>query len=485
MQNEFEKQVQQKMEELKLVPSEPVWQKVEMQIRKEKDRRRMIFWIPLFALLLGGGLWVGIDQYSNNISYKKIGNEKIDQQTQTQNSVIVPEQSITEQTINTPKEQDIETTLSVKTETEPSSKIIRSENIDFNARSASKKSPRKIKSQKENSIPDPQKKSVAIKEETIVSVIETKNPERVIDQVNKNGQTDQKQNLPDSNLANITSGQKNDSLAKDTTKDEMRVPKIDSIKDDSAFIKQPRIKKYAASKWKPVITVSSGVSGSGRLDVFNGFLSENKSMDYSASPSAGNGPGNGMVYYPASEVEEGFSFAVQAGVIKQLTKRLSFSTSLQYNYYSNSIQVGNRVAQNASFGNYSVTQYFSNNRNLYSSFSWQSYHNHYHFISLPMDLDWQLLKKHPLKLSAGLSPQYLVQTNGLIFDYNKQAYFHSKNAFNRLHLFSNLGLNYSLHIKKTSLAIGPELQYGISRLEKDNSNHHLYRYGLKAQLQLK
>jgi hypothetical protein len=90
MQNEFEKQVQQKMEELKLVPSEPVWQKVEMQIRKEKDRRRMIFWIPLFAILLGGGLWVGIDQYSNNISYKKIGNEKIDHQTQTQNSVIVP-----------------------------------------------------------------------------------------------------------------------------------------------------------------------------------------------------------------------------------------------------------------------------------------------------------------------------------------------------------------------------------------------------------
>jgi len=42
MQNEFEKQVQQKMEELQLVPSAPVWEKIEEQIRRKKDRRRLI-----------------------------------------------------------------------------------------------------------------------------------------------------------------------------------------------------------------------------------------------------------------------------------------------------------------------------------------------------------------------------------------------------------------------------------------------------------
>ena len=51
MPNEFEKVVREKMDELKLVPSEPVWQKVEMQIRNKKDRRRLIFWIPFLALL--------------------------------------------------------------------------------------------------------------------------------------------------------------------------------------------------------------------------------------------------------------------------------------------------------------------------------------------------------------------------------------------------------------------------------------------------
>src|SRR4051794_10883597 len=84
MQNEFEKQVQQKLEELKLVPSEPVWEKVEMQIRKKKDRRRMIFWIPLFAFI-GAGLWLGIDQYSNRAAYNKVHDK-----TPKQNPVETP-----------------------------------------------------------------------------------------------------------------------------------------------------------------------------------------------------------------------------------------------------------------------------------------------------------------------------------------------------------------------------------------------------------
>jgi hypothetical protein len=484
MQNEFEKQVQQKMEELKLVPSEPVWQKVEMQIRKKKDRRRLVFWIPLFALLLGGGLWFVIDQYSNNISYNKSNDKKIDQQTQKQNSAVQREQSITEQTINTQQEQDLKTTLSVQPEKKPSSKTITSESISFRASSGQKNSTQRIKLQKENLVREQEKKSVAVNKKTVFIESQITNPDIVTEKVKENEPASQKLNLTDPDLTGTLPDTKTDSIAEIEKETATSTLKIDSVNNDSTSIKNIRTKKYVVSKWKPVFTVGSGVSGSGKLNVFNGFLSENKSMDYASAPNAGGAQNGGITYYPPSEVKKDFSFAVQAGVKKQLAKRTFFSAGLQYSYYSNSIQVGNRVAQNTSFGNYSVTQYFSNNRNNYSSISWLSYHNKYHFISLPLNLDWQLLKKHPLNLSAGLSLQYLVQTNGLIFDYNKQAYFHNKNAFNRMQLFSHLGLNYSFPIKKTSIAIGPELQYGISRLEKSNSNHHLYTYGLKAQLQL-
>src|SRR5688500_12607969 len=54
---EFEKQVQDKMEELQFTPSAPVWTNIEKVIRKKKDRRRILFWLPLVALGLGGGTW--------------------------------------------------------------------------------------------------------------------------------------------------------------------------------------------------------------------------------------------------------------------------------------------------------------------------------------------------------------------------------------------------------------------------------------------
>src|SRR5687767_10293687 len=54
--NEFEKQVQQKLDELQLRPSPAVWTDVEKQIRKEKKRRRVIvFWWLLPLLLTGAG----------------------------------------------------------------------------------------------------------------------------------------------------------------------------------------------------------------------------------------------------------------------------------------------------------------------------------------------------------------------------------------------------------------------------------------------
>src|SRR5688572_16358608 len=53
--NEFEKQVQQKLNELQLRPTPAVWTEVEKQIRKEKKRRRIIiFWWLLPVLLTGG-----------------------------------------------------------------------------------------------------------------------------------------------------------------------------------------------------------------------------------------------------------------------------------------------------------------------------------------------------------------------------------------------------------------------------------------------
>src|SRR5260221_12006298 len=51
--NEFEKQVKQRMDEFRLRPSKPVWTEIEKELRG-KRRRRFIL-IPLFAVLLVAG----------------------------------------------------------------------------------------------------------------------------------------------------------------------------------------------------------------------------------------------------------------------------------------------------------------------------------------------------------------------------------------------------------------------------------------------
>ena len=59
MSNDFEKHVRQKMDELDFVPGAPVWAKIEEQIRRKRDKRRVIFWLPVFLMLVSGSaLWL-------------------------------------------------------------------------------------------------------------------------------------------------------------------------------------------------------------------------------------------------------------------------------------------------------------------------------------------------------------------------------------------------------------------------------------------
>jgi hypothetical protein len=481
MQNEFEKQVQQKMEELKLVPSEPVWQRVEMQIQKKKDRRRLILWILLPVLL--GGLSIGIEQYSNNIAYNKNNVEKINPPLQKQNSLVQKEQSISGQTIIESQERNLNSPSIVQPgEINPITTSI-NEHIS-NTVPPQKKLTQAKEPQKERSIIAPDKRSSIINDDTILAESSI-NPDKIGDSINESQPTDQPLNLPDSSLINTQPNKKIDSCVKDENKVEASVPKTDSVNNHTLFQKKLPTKKYAASKWKTAFTVSTGISGAGRLDAFSGLFGDvQKSLQSSPTYSSGAPGGGNQLYYGSSDVTNGFSFATGAVAKKQIGKRKSFSMGLQYNYYSNSIVVGNRVTQNTIVRDYAVSQYYLNSTNGNGITTSQPYTNSYHFVSIPIAIDWQLVKKHPLNFYTGLSFQYLLQTNGLVFDYSRQAYFHNIKAFNRTQLFSGIGLNYSFSLKKSLIRIGPELYYGLTSLEKANSESHLFMYSLKAQLQL-
>lgn len=217
MQNEFEKQVQQKMEELKLVPSEPVWQKVEMQIRRKKDRRRLIFWIPLLVVLLGGGLWMRIDYSSKRISY----------QSETHNSQENKNHTPLNQITRTTKANQRETKEVNKTET------VKHSDIPSNA-SLKQRSVQKLLSKSKNSFAIAEQRS----NDEDISLINSETA--------KETSVQPEEKVPDtiSEIKSLDTA----TLVNNENKTEITPPKTDSLSKDSSSIVKPEIKKTQGSQ---------------------------------------------------------------------------------------------------------------------------------------------------------------------------------------------------------------------------------------------
>ena len=64
--HEFEKQVRQKLKDLKMTPSAESWENIENRLHERKRRPVAFYWVPLLliGLATGGYLYLNIDQKS-------------------------------------------------------------------------------------------------------------------------------------------------------------------------------------------------------------------------------------------------------------------------------------------------------------------------------------------------------------------------------------------------------------------------------------
>ena len=51
--NDCEKQVKEKVDRISFVPTAPVWEQIQKQIRQKKTSRRFLLWLPIIILLTG------------------------------------------------------------------------------------------------------------------------------------------------------------------------------------------------------------------------------------------------------------------------------------------------------------------------------------------------------------------------------------------------------------------------------------------------
>ena len=484
----FEKQVKQKMEELSLTPSEPVWKKVEEQIRKKRDRRRFFFWLPLTVLLVGGGVWLASGIKSSNNSIGVISKE---QKKNTEDTI-----SIIEETITSDKVQSRQP--SIKTDKEQTT--ITKENFQQqNKNLTESKTGKQLLTPVKNTKNLTQKNKIINANNVPAEKRIFSKDQKQADEINNTDITDGIQKpaeIKEQPVNEILTGESksNDTLTNSPVKqNELKNedtatkinPGLKADEKDSLAVQKDiaKNKKNISSKWKFAIDAGIGRSGVNNgvelfgggaksLETTNAFAAD-RSTNYSQAPS-----NTGSFYRPPSSQKKSSSFLLGVLVKKQMGKRSSLSTGLQYNFYSTQMQVGqNIVSDTVVDQNKTVNSFYTNSGSNFSD-----YRNKFHFIAVPVSFDFQLLNKIPLDFHIGLSLQQLVETNALLYSSRSQVYYNDKAAFNKTYLFSEFGFEYSFPLSKNlSFRAGPRINYSHSRIIKESSDRHLFSYGLVTQ----
>jgi hypothetical protein len=490
--NEFEKQVQKKMDELQLRPSAEVWQQVEKRIRKEKKRRRLIIWFFLFGtLLLGAGSWWMID-----------GNKK---------------QPLPDSFVQTTESEKVnETKTKVKTDTETITKT----RVDNN----------NVQSNKKENISNQPNSGPAIINEQVASynkvvaktgIKKTYNEKEKINKINTGAEKmDNADNMgtdvsPDNIIpgkliknqkSNITIGIINDKKISNT--DERIKNPMDTLSasginlnDDSTgnssilnnIIGDSLIEKKAETispkdititkkkKWEIVITTMMGISSkSDGISFFDG----QKSLD---AASLNSNPGGQVSTLAPAATQNGFSWQLGVYGIRELTKKTSVSLGINFSGYSTTQPAGIFVD---SLRIYSNGRFVSSVNEFYRSGTGSYYKNHYYYLQAPIAFHWQInkSKKLPLFWQNGFSTGIFTGGNALVYNPASNVFYRDNKLFNKIQVAYQSGLYTKLwNQSKSLLTVGILFNYHLSKLQKVNTygGNHLTSFGIQLGWSLK
>ncbi|HET7000087.1 MAG TPA: outer membrane beta-barrel protein [Puia sp.] len=412
--NEFEKRVREKMDQLGFEPSESVWIGVDKEINKEKKRRAPLFWLFFVSgLLLAGGAY-----YFN---------------TNKNTTRIIPNKNTENQIAKIP----VMETRSKKQTEQPLSRIMRGptaapQNAGDNRQPLSRKMRGSTAKPKQVTVASSlNQKTVAhargisagkktVDAKTSVKSKETHDAGQVAAAAgagdivvnnynNQSAKTDaEKSNkkIPDSTAGNMISS---------TTQNKTKKNSV-----AGATTAKMKEQKKKSSTWKIGYTAGLGSSNLNQ-NLFNSVktLSPVNYATLNAPPVTNGGNNNNS----SSEISPGFSFDAGAYVSRNLSKRLSFSAGINYHYYSTTIRTGIKinttlVTSNSMGQLITATSYYDNGNS-------QTFTNQYHFIEIPLSVNFQInkSKRTPFIWELGLTPGYIVSSNALYYDPNTNVYF--------------------------------------------------------------
>ncbi len=477
--NEFEKQVQQKMEDLKFTPSAEVWTEVEKRIRKEKRRRRIIFWWLLPGLLLGGAAAFYYTQSKNDSphiiqSTGPVSNEKDEPVPFTTAENKNDDDNKIEKDEKTPVERPGTVTIPVSVEPATAVKeksIAAKTKIAAPLEPAVLPVPKKatVKQQlpaREKSLPDAEKAAAITDAATNNDLQNTEPPVQNNAATVARAEEEQKE---------VIAAKQEPAAADSATKTVKEEAKEEIVPESPA-----NPVKKSKSKWQ----LGVGISGGGSNTLWGGLIS-NRAATFDASPSGQvGGGGSPAVPVILKEPRSGFSWTVEAFAHRKISPRTHLRLGIQYNQLSTSINTGSRVDSNLQvFNNISDGAFVSNYyRPEITGMPSRTYHNRYHFAGLYAGLDWAIInnKKFRLGWENGIRLTRLVATNALHYDRGRLAYYSDFEPFLKTQLFISSGFSVPLlQRKKMALSFHPSVSYGLTPVIKKNDgfNSHYIQYG--------
>lgn len=456
--NEFEKHVQQKMDELKLQPSDAVWPKIDAQLKKEKRRRLILILLPvLFIISLYGGYLLLSNNNSTGKNEQPANNavvkNNIANKTKTYLDSGKNNKPITENKNKITNPTSVaETTIVTKTSAEKNNhhqkigpagklKISSTYEIATNSEKNTSLTFRNISDTTRNIIPNEKVNNPQIQnpQQEIITVGQDR-PDTILDQTDKSSE-----NV----IAEINNNEKE--------KSEINIDT--SAKKITGTIKYP---------WNWGFSFSAGVSGVTGIGGIV-FGDDQKSiMDYSSPQNLSGSSASNPTFTP-SAIKSSIAFITGLSAQKNISRKIIFVTGLNYKLLSTTNTVGTDSAA-----------YFRSNSTA------GVHHNFFHYIELPVGFRFQIgnAVKTSLYWTIGFSVSQLINSNALQFNRATGLYFHDNTLFNKTQLGFITSFDVALISKqKRSLLIGPYLNYGISKIADQGYNkHHFTFVGLRAQI---
>ncbi|HEX2533443.1 MAG TPA: hypothetical protein VHK69_06895 [Chitinophagaceae bacterium] len=490
----FEKQVRERMDELSFTPSAPVWQKVEEGIKPERKRRRALLWLPLLLVGAGLGTWLLREPApSRQQEALSSGTTAIPARPQAPvpagaptpepsgtatgapGSGTAPERSAA------PAAPGKETTTASET-TAPAPRLKNTPDPSASAATpfTARTNPVLSRAARTGSGPSgrpagrgakPQRNPGTVPGEQATATRKTGINDEVADIVLNETRVPPVAAPELETAAPFTPV--TDSVAQGPAPEVMAA--LDSATQPESLPVTPEAKRKAAPnrRWQFAVYAQAGHSSQeqGLLSQLGGAKSADDLMAYADRP--GNIPGNNFFAVPPpSPVRSGKAFIAGAEASRRTGRRSALKAGLQYSFFTSQIRIGSPVEPSAvgmrpaGMALLDADKRY-NNAALPGAADAHTYINRYHYLELPLAYRTQPLKRFPLEVEAGVSVTRFLGSNAL--HYVSGYYYNDNSLFRKTGFSFSSALHYPVLTSKAgTLLLSPRFQYGLSSILRES-----------------